>query len=151
MCLDDARNKLIALVLLEAYARGRKSIVLSDRIAHLRAINSFLEERKPHAVIRFYIGKSSPSERKMSVDADILLTSFTMAKEGLDIARLDTLLLATPKTDIEQCVGRVQRPHKDKKPVVVIDVCDVGSVSMAMYRKRQAHYNQKAYDLHECT
>eukprot|EP00965_Chrysotila_dentata_P239167 6202931-Pleurochrysis_carterae.AAC.1 len=150
MCSDDSRNELIARVLIDAFHRGRKSIVLSDRIAHLQLIDARVRNLESRVVIGYYIGKTRPAERKLSTEANVILTSYSMAKEGLDIATLDTLLLATPKTDVEQCVGRVQRPHAQKKPVVVIDICDDGNIAAAMQRKRRAHYSDKSYHLYEC-
>jgi hypothetical protein len=41
-----------------------------------------------------------------------------MAAEALDIKTLSTLVMATPKTDIEQSVGRILRA-KGQNPIVV--------------------------------
>lgn len=51
-------------------------------------------------------------------EVHILYATYGLAKEGLDIPRLDTLVLATPHRDkatIIQAVGRVERKFEDKK------------------------------------
>ena len=53
-----------------------------------------------------------------------------MASEGLDIPQLDTLVLATPMSDIEQARGRILRPlYSDgrlgeKKTPIILDIRD---------------------------
>ena len=47
-----------------------------------------------------------------------------MAQEGLDIPKLDTLILATPMSDIIQSVGRILRVHDEKKEPIVVDIID---------------------------
>jgi len=49
--------------------------------------------------------------------------SFQIAREGLDIPRLDRLFMASPVKDeaiVEQSVGRIRRTHESKKDVPVV-------------------------------
>jgi superfamily II DNA or RNA helicase len=48
----------------------------------------------------------------------IILGTYAMASEGLDIKTLTTLFMVTPKSDICQSVGRILR-SKEHKPLVV--------------------------------
>jgi len=66
-----------------------------------------------------------------------------MAKEGLDIPRLDTLFLATPRAEVLQAVGRILRPHPDKEPPVVIDLVDEAlGLPAGLARKRRRAYER---------
>ena len=47
-----------------------------------------------------------------------------MAKEGLDIPRLDTLVLGSPAENTIQCMGRILRELPGKKNPIVVDVFD---------------------------
>jgi hypothetical protein len=66
-----------------------------------------------------------------------------MAAEALDIKSLTSLLLASPKSDIVQAVGRILR-EKHSNPLV-IDIIDGHEVFQNQFRKRRAFYNQKNY------
>ena len=46
---------------------------------------------------------------------NIILGTFSMASEGMDIPKLNTIILASPKSDIVQSVGRILRQKKDKR------------------------------------
>ena len=68
-----------------------------------------------------------------------------MASEGLDIKSLTTLFMVTPKTDIEQTVGRILR-EKHKNPVVV-DIIDSHSIFQNQWKKRRAFYIKENYKI----
>lgn len=68
--------------------------------------------------------------------------------EGLDIADLDTCVLATPKSDIIQTVGRIQRVVPGKKDPIVIDVVDFSiGLCQGLYRKRQQQYQAQSWEV----
>jgi superfamily II DNA or RNA helicase len=66
-----------------------------------------------------------------------------MASEGLDIPTLTTLIMATPKTDVCQSVGRILRA-KHANPLV-IDFVDHHDIFKAQWMKRQAYYVKQGY------
>ena len=59
---------------------------------------------------------------KESENKKIIIATYAMASEGLDIKSLTTLLMASPKTDVCQSVGRILRT-KHTQPLV-IDIID---------------------------
>jgi hypothetical protein len=68
-----------------------------------------------------------------------------MASEALDIKTLTTLIMATPKTDIEQSVGRILR-EKHNDPVVV-DIIDSHDLFKNQWRKRKTFYKKENYKI----
>jgi superfamily II DNA or RNA helicase len=68
-----------------------------------------------------------------------------MAAEGLDIPSLTTLILATPKSDIIQSVGRILRT-KHSNPLI-IDIIDQHDCFINQFTKRKTFYNQKNYKI----
>jgi hypothetical protein len=68
-----------------------------------------------------------------------------MAAEALDIKTLTTLIMATPKTDIEQAVGRILRA-KHTQPIVV-DIVDNHDIFQNQYRKRKVFYVKNNYKI----
>ena len=65
--------------------------------------------------------------------------------EALDIKTLTTLIMATPKTDIEQSVGRILR-EKHSSPLVV-DIIDAHDVFKNQWNKRKAFYKKEQYKI----
>lgn len=146
LVVDDDRNKIIAERMKECYDNERYMIVLTDRIKQLHALYNLLSKSGVVAKdIGYYIGTTSESERKVSSECRIILSTYTMAKEGLDIPRLDTLILATPKGDIVQASGRVQRKHPEKKTPLIIDVIDTFSVFEQLRWKRWSFYRRENF------
>ena len=72
--------------------------------------------------------------------------------EGVDIPRLDTLILATPisfKGRMVQYAGRLHRKWHGKKDVVIYDYLDTCSgLTVSMYRKRLQAYKSMGYQIH---
>lgn len=94
-----------------------------------------------------YVGGLRPEERQTAGACRIVLASYAMCSEGLDIPRLDTLVLATPRSQVEQSVGRILRLHPDKQLPTVYDIVDQYSVFKAMGWKRRHLYRQLGFRL----
>ena len=145
---DGARTAVIAKAMARLHVLGRRIIVLSDRVAQLHSIlAAFAAEAGDDAAdgAAFYIGKTRMADRERAAECSPLLSTFAMAKEGLDIPALDTLILATPKGDVEQSVGRIQRPCRTKQSPLVVDVFDNYSVFRNLRRKRARHFDAMRY------
>lgn len=127
---------------------GRNILVLGDRLDMLRVLYKMLAEDLPHVSVAQVVGGTAKKERdRVFADARIILSTYSFASEGLDIPRLDTLLLATPRSNIEQSVGRILRPCASKQRPLIIDVRDPFSLFVAMAFKRQRFYKSQNYTL----
>ena len=74
-----------------------------------------------------------------------LFASYKLAKEGLDIPRLDRLHLATPQKDyavITQSIGRVARTFDGKKQPICYDYVDTFGMFENMYKLRCRSYRK---------
>jgi superfamily II DNA or RNA helicase len=72
-----------------------------------------------------------------------------MASEGFDCKELDTIILASPKSNVEQAVGRILRKKKedrDKVPLI-IDMIDDFSVFSRQGDKRKKFYQKNDYEI----
>jgi superfamily II DNA or RNA helicase len=123
-------------------------IVLCHNICLLQYLYSALETEK-FATVGYYKGGMKKEQLKLSEDKQIVLGSYAMASEGLDIPTLSTLVLATPKTDIIQCVGRILRV-KRAKPIIV-DIIDTHDTFQNQWRKRRAYYKKCNYSIMQGT
>jgi superfamily II DNA or RNA helicase len=82
-----------------------------------------------------------------SAEAPAVIATFQLAHEGLDIPALDTVILATPKSDIKQSIGRIMRETAGKaNDPLIYDVADHWSVFFAMYRKRMKVYREGGFE-----
>lgn len=128
--MHPRRNDMIEKLLTMALANGRKVICLSDRLDQLDEFERRITEAFPVTMsadgisISKYVGGLTPDQRTEAAKASLILATYGMAAEGLDIPELDTLFFLTPKSDVEQAVGRIQRFIEDKKDPLVIDVID---------------------------
>lgn len=100
---------------------------------------------KNFASVGYYIGGMKEEDLKKSESKKIILATFSMAAEALDIKSLTSLFLASPKSDIIQAVGRILR-EKHRKPLI-IDLIDNHDVFLNQFAKRRAFYNQKDYKI----
>lgn len=121
---------------------NQQFIVLAQTKCLLNYLYSALVH-KNIASVGYYIGGMKESELKKSESKTIILATFSMAAEALDIKSLTSLLLASPKSDIVQAVGRILR-EKHSNPLV-IDIVDSHEVFQNQFKKRRAFYNQKNY------
>jgi superfamily II DNA or RNA helicase len=80
---------------------------------------------------------------KLSESKKVIIATYAMASEGLDIKTLTTLIMASPKTDVCQSVGRILRV-KHAAPLV-IDIIDPQDVFRAQWLKRQTYYIKQRY------
>jgi len=115
-------------------------------LAQTKSLLNYLYKALVHkniASVGYYIGGMKESELKKSESKNIILATFSMAAEALDIKSLTSLLLASPKSDIVQAVGRILR-EKHSNPLV-IDIIDGHEVFQNQFKKRRAFYNQKNY------
>ena len=129
-----------------ALKEGRKLLVLSDRRAHLEEFEKEFRKRG-FTSIGFYVGGMKADARDESATEKIILATFALAAEGMNVRDLNTVALVTPKSRIEQAVGRIFRLKKDERifAPVIYDIHDVHDVLEGQYRKRIAFYKQCAY------
>lgn len=137
------RNERIAGFVRDLYKEGRRILVLSSRREHLSILGTLLAPEEPG----YYLGGMKQAALDLSSQKRIILGTFQMAKEGLDIPSLDTLVLASSETDIEQAVGRILRGKSGMAPLVV-DFHDHWSFMDSQGFKRLAWYKKSGF---KCT
>ncbi|MBI2569354.1 MAG: DEAD/DEAH box helicase [Candidatus Schekmanbacteria bacterium] len=128
---DCARNDLLVERITSEAAQGRKVLVLSERISHCESLARSLVERGVPAGL--LLGRCTARERAATLAAferaelSILVATSRLVGEGWDQPLLDCLVLTCPMRSpvkVKQAVGRVMRPHPQKKDALVIDIVD---------------------------
>ena len=125
----------------------RKLLILSDRRGHLMM---FEEAFKASGLdsIGYYVGGMKQKDLDISATCRVILGTFAMASEGMNIPTLNTVLLATPKSNIEQSVGRILRLRPDERKVepMILDVVDTAFVEcFGQWGKRKKFYKECGY------
>jgi len=117
-------------------------------LAHNRSLLTYLHDAIQHkniGTVGYYVGGMKEHALKETEEKQIVLATYAMAAEALDIKTLSTLIMATPKTDIEQSVGRILR-SKHENPIVV-DIVDLHDIFQNQWRTRKRFYKKCNYKI----
>ena len=117
-------------------------------LAHNRSILTYLHDSiktREVATVGYYVGGMREEALKATEDKQVVVATYAMAAEALDIKTLNTLVMVTPKTDIVQSVGRILR-EKHEKPIV-IDIVDKHDVFQNQWTKRRRYYKKCEYTI----
>jgi len=72
----------------------------------------------------------------------IVLATYQMCSTGTDVPHWDTLVMATPRADVKQSVGRVLRQMAGKKEPVILDLVDKNQIFQSFHQARVKTYYQ---------
>jgi superfamily II DNA or RNA helicase len=128
LCANTKRNETIVDQIILSVKAGRRPIVLSERIEHLKDLQAMLlakwTDPSPVPSTGLYIGGMKEEEYEKSKAATVMFATAQLLSEGFDHPILDTLFLTTPMSDVEQSSGRILRPCEGKKDPVIVDIRD---------------------------
>ena len=100
---------------------------------------------KNYASVGYYVGGMNEAELKKTEKRQVILASYSMAQEGLDISTLNTEFLISPKTDVVQIVGRILRAKHATTIPTIYDFVDSHDVFQRQWLKRKAYYKKQSY------
>ena len=127
----------------------RNILLLSDRREHLKQLKKNIDSLDIGNT-GYYVGGMSDNElKKTEDDCDIILATFSMAAEGLDLPKLDSVILCSPKSSIEQSVGRILRKKMEDRIYIplIIDIIDMFSIFINQSKKRVKFYKKCNYNI----
>ena len=132
---SEKRNDLICGKVMDLYSLGKKQLVLCHRISQIKTL---AEKISKFCKVNQITGRVSQKNR--DYDGDVIVATYALAKEGLDIPTLDAVHFATPQKDratVKQSAGRVERNVEGKEQPIVMDYVDTNIDYCNMcYRKR---------------
>jgi superfamily II DNA or RNA helicase len=85
-----------------------------------------------------------------SAEKKVILGTFAMASEGMNIPTLNAILLSTPKSNIEQSIGRILRLKPEERTIQprIYDVLDTAFVEcFGQWSKRRKYYKECGYNI----
>ena len=146
------RNALIVSNIIAE--RDHPCLILSDRLEHLHTLLEALplEMRIRAGLINGkMVSKKGRAEREFILKEmrdgrlQYLFATYALAKEGLDIPRLERLFMATPVKDeavVIQSIGRIARTCDGKQFPIAYDYVDSIRYCQRAYNERVRHYKK---------
>jgi superfamily II DNA or RNA helicase len=148
---DEEYRHTISMLAAAYAARGHKVLVVSDRVAFLKACAE-LSGDKAICVT----GEVAHEDREGLVDqilygdANILYGTQAIFSEGISVDTLSCLILATPVNNeplLTQLVGRVIRKKEGKISPVIIDIHLKGNTARKQASNRVGFYMKQGWDM----
>ena len=152
LCENDFRNDTIQECIVKE--ADKSCLVLSDRLDHLELLMTCLpaEMRKQAVMVSGRMtSKTGKAEREQAIEdmrsgkKKYLFATYSLAKEGLDIPRLERLFLVSPQKDyavVTQSIGRIARVFEGKSDPIVYDFVDNIGYLVKSYKKRCSTYRK---------
>lgn len=147
ICNYNRRSEFIIKVLKDMLIENPKQQIMM--IASYKNILSYMFDAINHhkiCTVGYYVGGMKEAALKQSESKQVVLATYSMAAEGLDIKSLTTLFMITPMTNIEQSVGRILRQKHEFAPIVV-DIIDTHDNFQRQWAKRKVFFKKQNYKI----
>lgn len=156
LAANEDRNRQIVDDVIDAHARGRHCLVLTQWVDHLKVLDALLRDRGlDPVVLRGGTGAKARAAALARLDPAtsdgplLAVATGPYVGEGFDCPALDTLFLTAPiafKGRLVQFVGRILRSHPDKTTAEVHDYHDIlTGVLASSLAKRAPGYTSLGY------
>lgn len=140
----SGRRKTTIRVIQECLDAGRTVLFLSKRKNTLKSLCNYFSEYKPMLIISETNRRSEEDEVYLQSTCPLIFGVTQLAKEGLDIDRLDTLIIHLPMKDTEQAIGRISRLCEGKKFPVCLYLLDDSPITYAVYNNAKKYFRINA-------
>ena len=152
ICSYKPRTEYIITVLIELLKNepDRRVLILSERRNQLKSIEDYIVEKNiANKDYGYYVGGMKQEQLNISSGKQIILATFQLASEGFNVPTLNTVIFASPISDIQQSIGRIlrERPEDRKYTPLCIDISDEFSVFRRKTGARLRFYNNNKYKI----
>ena len=142
------RNHYIARFVATCYKRGRRTIIFATTKQHLSNLHAACKKVGiPVEDMAYYIGGLTKQERLDATEKRVILATYAYTAEATNIPWLDTLVMATPRSDVIQIVGRILREYEGKKQPAILDLEDPLRMWTNYATKREEFYQSVGSDI----
>ena len=152
ICSFKPRTEYIMTILTEILKNepDRRVLILSERRNQLKSIEDYIVEQNiANKDYGYYVGGMKQEQLNISSGKQIILATFQLASEGFNVPTLNTVIFASPISDIQQSIGRIlrERPEDRKYIPLCIDIADEFSVFHRKNNARLKFYNNNKYKI----
>lgn len=165
LCAFFPRTVFLLHLLARALQDRRNTLLLSERREHLVTLEKLVrlafgspEFRKaypegladwdPDAKMCLYVGGMKATEMDRAHGCSLVLGTYHMAAEGMDLPHLNTLILTSQRKKVTQPCGRIFRRADPAFPPVIMDIQDGLGILSGQRRERQNYYKSSEYHVH---
>ena len=148
LCEFNHRSEFIITVLKNIIEDGKNDQIMI--LAHNKSLLKYLFDAISYrkiATVGYYVGGMKEKDLNITKTKQVIIATYAMAEEGLDIKTLSCLIMATPKKDVVQSVGRILR-MKHNNPLVV-DIVDQHDLFKRQSIQRLKFYKKCDYKIKE--
>jgi superfamily II DNA or RNA helicase len=143
----EKRTKWLVEILKDVLEESphRQVLVLTDRVQHTKDIHAALPPALQASAAILSQAVSAAKRTEFCASCSVLIATYAMCKEGFDVPTLNTLLMATPRPDVDQIVGRILRVEKSARTVhpLILDVVD--PQFRRQFQERNGLYKKRNY------
>lgn len=145
LCEYPPRTEFIVSLVEDIWKKypGQQIMIIGHRKAQLGLIHDAIKD-KGFATVGYYIGGMKEHQLKISEGKNIIIATYKMAEEALDIKSLTTIIMSTPKKDVRQAVGRILRANGKK---LVVDIIDQHPIFSRHWTQRRRWYNRQHFNI----
>jgi superfamily II DNA or RNA helicase len=149
ICAWRPRTDYIMDVIYKCYDMGRKILILSDRREHCLEIVKLSNTKYGEDIAGAYLGGMKINELDESNQKMIIAGTYQACSEGYDNKTLDTLIMSTPISNIEQTVGRILRQDNQFHPLIYSIVDENISCLKKNTEKHLTLFKRRDYDVYK--
>jgi superfamily II DNA or RNA helicase len=152
ICSYKPRTEYIIAILIEILKNepDRRVLILSERRNQLKSIEDYIVDKNiANKDYGYYVGGMKQEQLNVSSGKQIILATFQLASEGFNVPTLNTVIFASPISDIQQSIGRIlrERPEDRKYIPLCIDISDEFSVFHRKTGARTRFYINNKYKI----
>ena len=140
----------VSMIAAKYAAEGHKVLVVSDRVAFLKACARLCGEKAVSITGDMDFDKREEVINQIKKDKNILFGTQSIFSEGISLNELSCLVLGTPVNNeplLTQLIGRIIRDKKGKKQPVVIDIHLKGKTAARQANARLGYYMKQNYEV----
>jgi superfamily II DNA or RNA helicase len=138
---NSRRMKLTIRLIQACLDAGRTVLFLSKRKDTLKNLTEYFAKYKPMLIVSETNSRTAEEEAYLQNECRLVFGVTQLAKEGLDIDRLDTLIIHLPMKDTEQAVGRVSRLHDRKQYPLCFYLLDNVPMAWAVFKNAKKFFS----------
>ncbi len=144
---SSKRTKLICAYIDKFLKHNRHILILSERLSQLKDIEKKLTEMDIEA--GYAVGGTKHEKLVENCKKPVILATYSYVSEGFDVETLNTLVFASPKSDVIQSAGRIlrQTPQNRLKIPYILDIVDQTKVYESKFKKRIKYYKKSKFTI----
>ena len=140
----------VALIASKYAALGHKVLVVSDRVAFLKACARLCGDNAVSITGDMDFEEREDTMQLIKEDKNILFGTQSIFSEGISLNDLSCLVLGTPVNNdplLTQLIGRVIRDKEGKQQPVVVDIHLKGKTAARQANARMGYYIKQDYEV----